>query len=131
MAGDARGVTPLKNLGSDGIRNEESVRRNIFWGRMLGLSLMNLGFDLPGKGGHHAASGQDSLRLFWEFIWGKLTGEGVGLDISGAGSIGEGELEPFKKQHPPGLARVQSFSGADVLEVLVVSPDDEWMFGAL
>jgi len=59
----------------------------------------------------------------------KLSLKGIGFRVLRAWSIREDELKAIKKESPSGLPWIQLFSLTDVCEVLVVGPNDEWVFG--
>lgn len=47
------------------------------------------------------------------------------LHIMGAGSVCDGQIELSKEQSPPDLTGVEGLNGLQLLEVLVVCPDDQ------
>ena len=53
------------------------------------------------------------------------------LDVPRARAVRQGEIEPPQEESPASLPSVQSFSGAQVREVLVVSPYQEGLSGPL
>lgn len=50
-----------------------------------------------GRTPHHAGRTEDSIRVREGLFGGKLTGEGIGLDILGAGAVRDGEVEPAEE----------------------------------
>ena len=58
-------------------------------------------------------------------VGGELAGEGIWLGIPRSGVISECIVESPKEQCPPGLPGVQTFSGLDVGQVIVVRPHNE------
>lgn len=61
----------------------------------------------------------------------ELTGQGIRFDVAGAGSVGEGEIKPGEEEGPLCLSGIESLSSSDVLQVLVVSPNQEGLLGSL
>lgn len=55
----------------------------------------------------------------------ELPGECLRLHIMGAGSVCDGQIELSKEQSPPDLTGVEGLNGLQLLEVLVVCPDDQ------
>jgi len=65
-----------------------------------------------------------SLYINW---WDRASG----FDVMRPRSVGEAEVEAVEEQGPPGLSRVKSFCRMDVLEVLVIGPDQKGLLGPL
>ena len=88
--------------------------------------------DLPGECGHQTGRRQDSV---WvgpvPLPFQELTGQGVGLNVAGPRSIGEGKVEPGKEECPSGLAGVQSLGGMEVFKVFMVRPYQKRQFSPL
>ena len=129
VTGKAQCVAPHQDLRANRTGDKETVRRAVarIWFGDLGLP--DEGLYLPGVSSNlEAGRREDSVRGGRCVHGVKLTGEGVRFDVTGSGTVGEGEIKPPKKQGPPGLAGIQAFSCLDVRQILVVGPNHERLF---
>ncbi len=87
---------------------------------------------VPGQRGDYTGRSKNGNRAFGKILLLlELLVQGVWLCIAGTRVIGEGEVEPGEEKRPAVLAGVQSFGSAEELKVLVVSPNQKRLLGAL
>ena len=64
-------------------------------------------------------------------LGGKEMGQGVGMDVLGAGTECQGEIESAKQEGPARLPGTEPLCIADIGQILVDHPDKDGMLGPL
>ena len=124
-------MTPLKHLGMYAPRNKEVSGSRSTWARFFLLRPSDLRLDSPLNGCQDPGRGNDGPLLPLLVRRGELPGQGIRLDVFETRAVGQGEVKPAEEEGPSGLARVKVFRNLEVLQVLVVGPEQECMLGTL
>ena len=96
VAGKPGGVRPGQYTGPYHIRNEHTVRGAETGVWLLPLRKTNRGLHLPGESGNETSGWQNGLGVCAGVHRRVQAGESIRLDILGAGTVGEGKVEPTK-----------------------------------
>lgn len=75
----------------------------------LTFGLLDLCFKVPGEAAHKTG-GRNDGGLSCGFSGIVFSGESVRLDVTAPGAVGDGKIEPVKKQAPAGLTGVKPLS---------------------
>ena len=107
VTGKERRMTPQQNLRASRARDKKAIWGAVTRIRFRSLGPPDKGLNLPGDSRHlEAGRREDGVRWSRRVLREKLTREGIRLDVPGSRTVGEDEVEPPKKQGPPGLAGV-------------------------
>ena len=98
-AGDSRvaaepgGMSPDQYPGPDSVRNEQTVGGTGTGVWLLPLRRAYSGLNLPGECGDQTSEWQDGFGVCTGVLGGVQVGQGIGLNVLGARTIGEGEVK--------------------------------------
>ena len=97
MAGEPGGMGPDQYPGPYSVRNERTVGGAGTGVWLLPLCKAYRGLNLPGECGDHTSRRQDGFGTCTGVLGGVQAGQGIRLNVPGAGTIGEGEVKPTKE----------------------------------
>ncbi len=75
--------------------------------------------------------GNDGIQFLTDLFGSMQTGKRILLHILGAWTVGDGKVESGEEECPSSLMWVKSFGIPQVLEIFVVSENDEWVLCTL
>ena len=97
MAGEPGGMGPDQYPGPYSVRNEETVGGTCTGVWLLPLRQVYRGLHLPGESGDKTSRRQDVFGTCTGVLGGVQAGQGIRLDVLGAGTKGEGEVKLTKE----------------------------------
>ncbi len=116
---------PLKDFRAQRLRHQQPARRTPLRHVHPSTGLLYSPFDTPRKSLDHHPFRKDGLGHKLP-LWGpEQAWESIGLDIFRPRPVREGEVKSAKEECPAGLTRAQPLGRTDVLQILVIHPDQE------
>ncbi len=118
-------VPPLKDFRAQHLRHQQPARRTPLWHVHPSTGLLYSPFDTPRKSPDHHPFRKDGLGCKLP-LWGpEQAWESIGLDIFRPWPVREVEVKSAKEECPAGLTRAQPLGRTNVLQILVIRPDQE------
>ena len=121
----------MDDLGTKWNRHKQPVRGTAVRHMTINICFPDPLFNSPGNGPYHTGGRQYVRRQPWSRVRVKQTRKCICFSILGTRAIRQGKIKPIKEQSPPGLSGIESFGGPDVLKVLMISPNQEWLLCSL
>ena len=132
VASEAARMAPFQDLGSNRSRNIQSIRQS---SSRVGFSSLGSSDDGLQTPSYHPDNLDWRENGFGDFgvvrSLGEKTGQGVGTGVFRAGTEGEGKVKTTEEQGPTSLPGIQSFSGSDIDQILVIGPNHKRLWSSL
>ena len=124
VASEATRMASFQDLGSNRGRDIQTIRWSSPRVGFSSLSSSDDGLKTPGYYPNDFDWRENGFGVFGAVRGlGEKTGQGVGTGVFGARTEGEGKVKTTEEQGPTSLPRIQSFSGSDIDQVLVIGPN--------
>lgn len=121
-------MCPIDQLVTDSRRNVPTPNGTLEWSGLCTQRLLNVSIQLPHDRRYQAGGRENGSLIHGPLLC--VIQPGC-IHILGTWSVGQGKHKIGKEHGPPCLTRIQSPSCPDVLQVAVVSPDEERVFSPL